>query len=87
MSDDATCHVCRRQIPQSTGITTGNAPRSGDVSLCVYCGSIGIFNEDGIPRSPTGAELRALRASGAAWEEIKQAQDMIIRSRADERIR
>jgi len=41
-----TCPLCFKLIDAATNIETKRAPEPGDVTICVYCSSWLIFNDD-----------------------------------------
>lgn len=47
------CPHCGAKVDAASQIGGEDAPRAGDVSLCVYCGEWNIFNEDMSIRKPT----------------------------------
>ena len=75
----ATCPSCGQDNDGHTRATGPAAePSPGDVSLCFYCGTVGIFTEGGAIRLPDAAEaaeldrdpeLTALRAALILWHE------------------
>lgn len=50
-------------------------PIPGDVSLCVYCGKLGIFTQDGI-RKPTEDETRNLYQEPAVQRALALASSL-----------
>lgn len=53
------CLGCGVEMDEATVVADDakrTAPRDGDVSLCLHCGHIMIF-ENGYPRNPTSAEM------------------------------
>jgi hypothetical protein len=52
------CRACQAKLDGSLG---SGRPAAGDVSLCVYCGTLSIFTEDDL-RAPTTDELVGLMA-------------------------
>lgn len=37
--DEVFCPGCERLIDAATGVTTDNAPKENDLSMCFYCGT------------------------------------------------
>jgi len=42
------CPVCSSELDRATeaGSVDGDAPKSGDISVCLYCSSVLIFKDD-----------------------------------------
>jgi hypothetical protein len=53
------CVDCDKRLDGATGVDTDDAPKSGDFTVCIYCGSIMVYNDDLTLRRPSAAE---------AWE-------------------
>lgn len=49
------------------------APRGGDVSICVNCGTLLVFNEDGTQRLPTDVEWSEFADTVIDWPVAKAA--------------
>ncbi|NEI52699.1 hypothetical protein GR217_34335 [Rhizobium leguminosarum] len=72
------CPFCGANHDLATGVSGGDAPNDGDISLCVSCGEFAFFEAatPGGLRKPTDAEFtmiaesEILRASRAAWVRI-----------------
>lgn len=51
------CPACGHKFDAATGISDDHTPPSaGDVSICIKCGALGIFNADLSVRAPTHKE-------------------------------
>lgn len=52
------CRTCNHSLGEHA-ITDGTrrAPNAGDVSVCMYCGSLSIFRGDGSTTAPTFQEF------------------------------
>lgn len=60
---NALCPYCLIRSDEALQVNEGDSsPAPGDVMLCFYCGSVGIFTEDS-PRKPTYAELSEFLAN------------------------
>jgi hypothetical protein len=56
MIGETRCPVCREINDRHTGYEDyGQGPQPGDYSVCMGCGALGIFTEDGV-RLPTPEE-------------------------------
>lgn len=53
---ESKCPVCGHILDAATSINGEFEPRPGDVTLCVQCGEILIFNKDLRGRIPTAEE-------------------------------
>ncbi len=42
------CPHCNKQLNGATGLTTGNIPNDGDLSVCMYCATPLIFKGKGM---------------------------------------
>lgn len=51
------CTICDSPLDAATGaLHTGARPEAGDVSVCLYCGNVAVFDEALSLRSPTTEE-------------------------------
>lgn len=50
------CPTCEHVLEAATGITTDDAPKPGDVTLCIYCAAILVFTDDLRVRLPKEEE-------------------------------
>ena len=80
------CHQCGKTIDATTGATTNERPKAGDVSLCWHCGAFSIFTSPTEMRPATPDEAKAIEADPdirrirhaiAESYSPKQAVDMI----------
>ena len=46
IGQNVNCPVCLELLDGASGFNTDNAPKEGDISICIYCGEILIFNDD-----------------------------------------
>lgn len=51
LSWQARCPECRSTLDGATGVDHDERPKPGDVSLCLYCGTILVFEEDRLRRA------------------------------------
>lgn len=89
------CWHCDRPLDAATPIDAGDpVPEPGAVSLCLYCGAVGVFADDMRLRPPTEPELDELGQSEEfrnrytifAWVRqyvMLQAHDGLMRDRSD----
>jgi len=55
------CPACDAPNDGAQQVNGMRRPRPGDVSICFYCGELGIFNSDLSLRTPSVAELEIMR--------------------------
>lgn len=79
------CPYCRENVSFSTEVITKegereNTPKNGDISICIRCAEISIYDNNGaILRKPTKEELREMNSNTkdtiiATQEAIKTIQ-------------
>lgn len=69
----AACWHCGQTLDAAKAMNGQQAPSAGDVSLCAYCGEIGIFADERLLREPTDEEMVNVMAS-AEWPNIHRWQ-------------
>lgn len=68
------CLACDYLIDSATSvITSDELPEEGDISICLRCGALAIFNSDLSIRQPTEEERNSLQDD----PEVVQAQSAI----------
>jgi hypothetical protein len=73
------CHVCGHKNDGALeGNDTGDAPESGDVSICIKCQTVCIFNDDMSLREPTEADILEM-----PWDQISRLQRVLKELHAD----
>lgn len=70
------CRDCGKTLDSTTPLNCPPEPPAGSVSICAYCGSLAIFDDDSLLREPTDAELADWRAS-EDWALIERAVTLI----------
>ena len=50
------CLACGHRFDYSSGVDHDNAPQAGDATVCIRCGHLMIFTDDGTLREPTAVE-------------------------------
>ena len=63
-----TCPYCGKFTDSASGPVL---PKEGDVSVCIQCYNINIFNADLSIRKPTVEEFAALRSDPEQWRDIE----------------
>jgi hypothetical protein len=48
-------------IGANTGANTKNSPSPGSISICFYCGQVGLFEEDLTVRKMSDEEMEAIK--------------------------
>jgi hypothetical protein len=72
-----TCPTCG-DLNDAASNEHGATPSEGDVSMCVNCGEITMFNADLSQRIPTEEEMAAIR-SDPTWTKIELMQVIVKR--------
>lgn len=77
---ESTCHYCGSVHELATGITTEEGPQEGDLSLCIVCLEVSVydFSEPGNTRKLTDEE----REMVMKLPKIKQAREFFKKSQA-----
>jgi hypothetical protein len=52
------CLNCGQELDGAASLETDNAPRSGDLSVCIYCAHVAMFIEGGNLRELTDEERK-----------------------------
>lgn len=73
-------HTCKcgKKMDRASGITGDRGPKSGDISVCLRCGNINIFNEDLTLRDLTMDELLELKSQPENWDTVQAARTYIF---------
>lgn len=64
------CPSCNKEVNTHDTLKGSGVPSKGDVSVCLYCGSIMMFNEDLELYLPSAKELLELKKEPELWAEI-----------------
>jgi ribosomal protein L40E len=51
------CLKCGYRMDMSSDMDQGHQPRPGDVSICMRCAALHVFDDNLIGRAPTGDEM------------------------------
>lgn len=82
------CPTCGRANDAMTGISGERVPADGDVSLCAYCATIGVFDDVTTARPrvrlPTAEEAAVLDAD-EQLQHVRAAAAALVRERASRR--
>ncbi len=62
---DSRCHACGGSHDRASGFEHSRQPRPGDVTVCMACAAINVFDEHLCLRAPTPEELIEFRTSPA----------------------
>jgi hypothetical protein len=68
------CRKCNEPLERARPMEDGTVPGEGDISMCVYCGLISIYNADQTLREPTFEE----------WDKITNQEKVkdVLRNRS-----
>jgi hypothetical protein len=55
------CPACHAKIAAATHATEKISPKPGDLSICLYCKTVLVFDEAVQPRRATAAEIQMFR--------------------------
>ena len=70
------CPFCEYQHDGATQINGNNLPKPGDVSICIKCGLVGVFDDNLDVRKPTAKEEAEFKKD----DTITEAQKSILLS-------
>jgi len=56
-----TCTTCGKDLDAATDPTGDARPKVGDVSICVYCATLNVYDNDLRFRKPSEAELKEIQ--------------------------
>jgi len=65
------CAACGTVLDGASQVDGKQAPAMGDLSICVYCGNLSIFQADMSLRDPTVAEFELLRQDERVLEILR----------------
>lgn len=72
------CVKCGKNLDAATPAEKENVfPKPGDVSLCVYCGEILVFNDRLLLHKPTAEQMEDFKANAEQFNLIIKAQSLI----------
>lgn len=57
------CKACGKPNDSATSISADIKPTPGDVSICLYCGHVTVFDDDLTLREPTSKEMHEIAAN------------------------
>lgn len=75
------CPNCTHILEEATGVTTDDAPKPGDVTLCIYCAAVLVFTDDMMVRLPTEEESNEF-ANNAELMHMQKIVKMEVRRRS-----
>lgn len=76
----ATCQ-CGQIMSASADAFGSSVPSEGDISLCIGCGLIYMFNKDMTVRLPTEEEMKIVKQD-AGWPKVERVRDLILKKHA-----
>jgi hypothetical protein len=71
------CPVCAHEFCCATNPNTGHRPKRDDLTICVACTAILLFNEDLTTRVATAADVEALELD--TYVELQRVRSAILR--------
>lgn len=74
------CITCGAKFTVASDVQGDNSPVTGDVSVCLYCGEIAIFDERMMLRSITESEICELPL--IILQQLQAARSEIIKANA-----
>jgi hypothetical protein len=74
MSIEHRCPNCREGMDAATGIGVDDAPKPGDVGICMLCSGIFVYGPALVPRKPTLQEIASMKADRQQWGVIESAR-------------
>ncbi len=75
-NSESRCHKCESLLDTATG--EKKKPKSGDISICIYCGAIGVFKEDLKIRALTNEEQEHYMNDPAFISSILPAVEYVL---------
>lgn len=70
------CPTCKHPFDRASSVGHNEAPKTGDVSVCIECTAVNVFDEDGSLRPLTDVERFQLEQT-PQWIHILRARDAI----------
>jgi len=71
LTAESKCPVCGQVLTAATSTGVNRKPRENDLSICIGCGMLLMFNADFSPRKLTDEELKDVKASNV-WPRLKK---------------
>jgi hypothetical protein len=68
------CPNCNAKIPCQTSAIGAHIPVPGDVSICINCQCILVFDETLSTRNPTAAEIEEFKSDTDLWKLIHKCR-------------
>jgi hypothetical protein len=75
------CPTCGSRLDEAMNVTGARAVEPGDLTLCVACAAVLVFDAARRPRLPAAEELEAYRANRERWAVVERAVALIQRRR------
>lgn len=69
------CPWCGYHLDAATGL---NKPKPGDVSVCINCLNLLVFNDQIFGEKPTEEKFAELRSDHQLWSTIEQARKICL---------
>lgn len=74
---------CGHKLDSSRTPESDEKPSVGDISVCIRCAKMYIFNADHTVHEPTEAELETMKANKDGWNNLQDIRKMITQFRKE----
>jgi hypothetical protein len=81
------CPYCEAELDGATNVNCEGVPKTGDLTLCIYCTGLCIFDLDRQLRKPTLLELTQIKASPVSWRQVQRVRRAVARVKAERSVR
>ena len=71
---ESECSSCARMLDGAFEINSDVAPQPGDLSVCIYCAAVNVFDDELHHRAPTPLELIAAIRN----PEVRRARQAVL---------
>lgn len=72
------CPNCKKTMDSATSIDRDNhKPIPGDISICLYCQSLLIFDDNLMSQNPTQEQIDELKSDPELWNKIHKVRYVI----------
>lgn len=78
------CRQCGHRLDGATGIET-RFPSAGDLSICVNCGALAVFNDRGELLPPSADEMSWINQNPKVMAMLKKARHLIYSNKRQNR--
>ena len=64
------CPYCGYVMDTTSTLVNDHSPSKGDVTICLKCSGICLFDEKMVMQKPTLAELREIKSNWVGWRQV-----------------